>query len=143
MQCGLGGVSNRGRGCDLDRHNTSPLGAANCAIASQAGKIGSTYRSVCSLEAVELGLGAALVLVLWDLRLQDLCSQGPKLLVIIVEKHDDASGLGVEGRGNVKDDLVDEVGNLLVALRGRLVQGVKSSALLDGVEESLGGSHGG
>lgn len=64
------------------------------------------------------------------------------LLVLGVEEDDNAGRLGVEAGGDVEDDLVDDLDDLLVALGRLLVKLVDGTAVLDGVEESLGGGHG-
>lgn len=142
-----------GEAATSDRPPTTPQHHALCSH-------GSTYGSVCGLEAIELGLGAALVLVLRDLGLQDLLGDLPELgrmsakvysnttvittdlLMLGVEQEYNTGRLRVEAGGDVEHDLVDELGNLLVTLGRLLVELVDGTALLDGVEESLGGGHG-
>lgn len=101
-----------------------------------------TYGSVRGLEAVELGLRARLELILGDHGLEHLGGNVPELLVVLVQEDDDARRLRVERRGRVEDDLVDNLNNLLVRLGSLLVELVDGAALLDGIEEALGGSHG-
>ena len=62
--------------------------------------------------------------------------------MLSVEQEDNAGRLRVEAGGDMKDDLVDELRDLLVALGRLLVELVDGTALLDGVEESLGRGHG-
>ena len=62
--------------------------------------------------------------------------------MLSVEQEDNTGRLRVEAGGDMEDDLVDELRDLLVALGRLLVELVDGTALLDGVEESLGRGHG-
>lgn len=88
-------------------------------------------------------LRRVLPLVLGDDLLEGVGGDVPQLLVLGAEQDDEAVGLGVEGRGRVQGGLVD---NLLDARRGDgqlLGQGVVGAAVLDELEEEVGGDLGG
>lgn len=96
-----------------------------------------TYRSVGSPEAVDLLLGAV-ERALGSERLEDLDNVIPELLVVLVEQDNDASGLRVEGRGDVEKGLLGELLDLRVRDGRLLVELVVCAALLDGLEDVLG-----
>jgi hypothetical protein len=96
-----------------------------------------TYRSVGSLEAVNLLLGAV-ERALRSERLEDIDNVVPELLVVLVEQDNKASGLRVEGRGDVEKGLLGELLDLRVRDRCLLVELVVCATLLDGLEDVLG-----
>lgn len=101
---------------------------------------GGTHRSVCRLESTDPACGAS-ELVLGHNSLQDIERQVPEFVMLGVEQHDEARGLGVERRRDVEHGLLDESCDLLVGDGGLLVELVDGAAVLDGLEEGLGGSH--
>lgn len=101
---------------------------------------GTTYGSVPGLEAANLLL-CGTELLRGNHGLQDLEDEVPEGVVLLVEEKDNAGALRVERGGDVEDDFLSDVLNLLVGDGGLLVQGIVGAALLDGVEERLGGSH--
>lgn len=71
----------------------------------------ATYSAVGSLEAVDLLLGAV-KLVLGSEGLEDVDDVVPELFVVLVEQDDEAGGLGVEGRRDVKEGLLNKLRDL-------------------------------
>jgi hypothetical protein len=76
-------------------------------------------------------------LVLRYERLQHIEHVVPECLMVLVQKDNKTGRLGVEAGRNVKDDLFDEISNLLVGDGSLLVELVVCAALLDGAEEGL------
>lgn len=77
----------------LDRYNTTLLDASTKDWSKESAEFGGTYGSVCGLEAIELGLGARLELILRNLGLQDLLCDLPELVVLLVEEDHNARRL--------------------------------------------------
>lgn len=101
-----------------------------------------TYSTSGSLEAVVPRLSLGPTLSRHD-GLEGLGDQVPELVVLVTEKDDDAVGLAVEGRGDVLDGLVDDLLNLVLADGEVLAEGVVGAALLDELDEAVGGHFGG
>ena len=55
-----------------------------------------------------------LELVRWQLLLVDFPNEIPEFDVFVLQEHDQAGRLRVEGAGDVQDSVVDEIENLLV-----------------------------
>jgi hypothetical protein len=66
----------------------------------------------------------------------------PEGIVILIQKNNEASGLRVERRGNVKNSLFSDLGDSLVGDGSLLVERVVGAALLDRIQEGLLGRHG-
>jgi hypothetical protein len=62
--------------------------------------------------------------------------------VLVLQQQDEAGGLGVEGRGDVFDELGDDCFDAVVGDGGGLGEGVDAAAVGDGVEEGEVGGHG-
>lgn len=101
---------------------------------------GQTYGSVASAEASNAAAGV-LPLGLGDDGLQDITDNVPELVVLILEQEHEAGGLGVEGGGDVLDDLGEDLLDAGVGNGRSLVEGVDAAAVGDGLEEVGGGSH--
>ena len=99
-----------------------------------------TYSSVTSAETGNTAAGG-FPLVLGDDGLQSIADNVPELVVLVLEKEDEAGGLGVEGGGDVLDELGDDLLNAGVGDGRVLVEGVDAAAVGDGLEEAGGGSH--
>lgn len=96
-----------------------------------------THSAVAGLEARDPLLGAG-ELLRGHNGLQNLEDVVPEGVVLLAEQDNDAGRLSVEGRGDVEDDLLRDLGNLLVRDGHVLVEGVDGAAGLDRLEESLG-----
>ena len=76
---------------------------------------GGSYCAVCSSEAIDALGGRLELFFVSQERLQDLDNKVPELVVLGFEEDNQASGLGVEGAGDVEDCVVDELDDLVVA----------------------------
>ena len=100
----------------------------------------STYGSITGAEASDAA-ASVLPLGLGDDGLQDIADNVPELVVLVLEQEHEASGLGVEGGGDVLDELGDNLLNAGVGDGGVLVEGVDAAAVGNGLEEAGSGSH--
>ena len=100
----------------------------------------STYGSITGAEASDAA-ASVLPLGLGDDGLQDIADNVPELVVLVLEQEHEAGGLGVEGGGDVLDELGDDLLNAGVRDGRVLVEGVDAAAVGDGLEEVGGGSH--
>lgn len=82
-----------------------------------------------------------LPLGLGDNGLQDIADNVPELVVLVLEQEHEAGGLGVEGGGDVLDELGEDLLDAGVGDGRGLVEGVDAAAVGDGLEEVGGGSH--
>lgn len=73
--------------------------------------------------------------------LQDIADDVPELVVLVLEQEHEAGGLGVERRGDVLDELGDDLLDAVVGDGRGLVEGVDAAAVGDGVEERGGRGH--
>ena len=83
-----------------------------------------------------------LPLSLGDDSFQDIADNVPELVVLVLEQEHEAGGLGVERRGDVLDELGEDLLDAGVGDGRGLVEGVDAAAVGDGLEEVGGGSHG-
>ena len=90
-----------------------------------------------SLETIKLLLSLR-ELILRNLRLQNLLDKLPELLVFVVEKHDQTSGLRVETAGDVLDGMLSDFLDTGVRDGEFVRELVDGAAVLDGVEEVCG-----
>ena len=77
-----------------------------------------------------------------DQRGESLGGQIPQAIVLLVQKNDQTSGLGVERAWDVQDRLVDKLLDLGVRHRAVLAELVDGAAVLSRLDETFGG-HGG
>lgn len=61
--------------------------------------------------------------------------------MLLLQEDDDAGTLAVVGGGDGKDDVIDNLLDALVGDGGGVVELVDGAAVLDGIEERLGGGH--
>jgi len=76
-----------------------------------------------------------LPLVLGDVDLEDGGDNVPELVVLVLQQHHEASGLGVEGARDLLDGEVQDLLNLLVVDGAGLVEAVDGTTVLDRVLE--------
>jgi hypothetical protein len=110
--------------------------------------LGFTHGTGSGLEALQLRQSLVLEDLLRDSTGLDegsesLSSQVPEAVVLLVQQDDQAGGLGVEGAGNVGDGVVDELLDLGVRDGAVLAELVDSAAVLDRLQEAVGGHGGG
>lgn len=110
--------------------------------------MGFTHGTGSGLEALQLRQSLVLEDLLRDSTGLDegsesLSSQVPEAVVLLVQQDDQAGGLGVEGAGNVGDGVVDELLDLGVRDGAVLAELVDSAAVLDRLQEAVGGHGGG
>ncbi len=96
-----------------------------------------TYSSIGSLETIETLL-SALPLLLSNDGLQNLLCDLPESNVLLLDQQNDPGGLAVKGRRNMKNDLLDDLLDLLIGDGGFVLEGVDAATALDNVEELLG-----
>lgn len=102
---------------------------------------GITYRSGSSLEHAHLA-ASRLPLLSRNNRLEDLGSNVPQLLVVGTKEHDDAVRLRVEGRGDLVQEVLNDLLDAVLRDGQVLGQGVVAAALLGQVDQGLGvGGH--
>jgi hypothetical protein len=101
---------------------------------------GKTYRSVSRAETRNTASGG-LPLVLGDNGFEGIADNVPELVVLVFEQEDEAGGLGVEGGGDVFDELGDDFLDAVVGDWGGFGEGVDAAAVGDGVEEVHVGGH--
>ena len=102
---------------------------------------GKTYSSVSRAETRNAASGG-LPLVLGDNGFEGIADDVPELVVLVFEQEDETGGLGVEGGGDVFDELGDDFLDAVVGDGGGFGEGVDAAAVGDGVEEGCGGCHG-
>lgn len=94
----------------------------------------NTYSSVTGAEASDAVAGR-LPLVLGHDGFEDIAHDVPELVVLVLQEEDQACGLGVEGGGDVLDEVGDDLLDAGVGDRGVLVEGVDAAAVSGGVEK--------
>lgn len=99
-----------------------------------------TYGSVAGAEASDAVAGV-LPGVLGHDGLEDVADDVPELVVLVLEQEHEAGRLGVEGGGDVLDELGDDLLNAVVGDGRGLVEGVDAAAVGDSLEEAGVGSH--
>lgn len=97
-----------------------------------------TYRSGSSSEHGHLA-GSSLKLLGGNDSLEDLGGNIPQLLVVGAEQDDDAVGLGVEGGGDMVEQVLDDLLNAGGRDGQVLGEGVVAASQLGEVDKSLGG----
>lgn len=101
-----------------------------------------TYGAVACAEAGDAVAGV-LPGVLGDHGLEDVADDVPELVVLVLQKEDQTGGLGVEGGGNIPDEVGDDLLNAVVGDGRGLVEGVDAAAVGQSVEEVEVGGHAG
>lgn len=69
-------------------------------------------------------------------RLEGFPHEVPELVVVFLQQHDEACGLGVEGGRDIEDSLVDEFDNAVVGDGSLLVQLIVGAACFDDLPEA-------
>ncbi len=107
------------------------------AVVTNMVMVWETYSSIGSLETIETLL-SALPLLLSNDGLQNLLCDLPESNVLLLDQQNDPGGLAVKGRRNMKNDLLDDLLDLLIGDGGFVLEGVDAATALDNVEELLG-----
>lgn len=117
------------------------LGWGLVGAVGKVGWDGGTYSSVCGLESVQALLSALPLLIRNDAS-QRLLRKLPQRIMFLLDQQEHTGGLGVEGRGDVKHDLLDDILDLFIRDGGFLLQRIDRATGGDLVEEGLGfGGH--
>lgn len=103
--------------------------------------------SVCVLEALELGLGLVLPDLLGDRASGDALAENvrsdiPQTVVLLVQQNNQASRLGVEGARDVQNGGIDKLLDFCVSYGAVLAELVDGAAVLSSLDERVGRHYG-